>query len=1147
MAADQGDARTRLGRSAAARFVLRHHPSGGVARTPGIGIVASAARRFAAGVARPVEIRRQLAGPGEIRPRGYEPVSAPPRWWVPVEHGPTHAPAHTPAPAHASAPAQTSPAFTAAAAAPVATPASTPAPTHAPVLARTIASATMPPSAAVPTPTATPAAAHAPDLRSWGTTAASIASTPLPARGLPRAARLVPTEKTYSPGGFAATMRGAPIPVRRMKEVVGAGAMTGVGARLQPPTQPHAQPSTPTHTQSPTQQPTHTPGQSHGPASTQPHTAAARHGSAEPPGVPPGSGSAHRPDAAGAAPRIASAGQTVPTGPAASAAATRSAAATQSAVPTPPAALTRPAAATPAGAPAAPLAPTPPAGLTPPGTWPASTGRSTRAAVRPPSRVSLLRRPAPAASPTRIAGSASPASPAPTATTANSASAPTPTSIPAAPTPTSATLRRSPVAQQPSPQKPTAQQPAAQQPSVPAPTPATPGSMPAMSLPGVSPRSLSHPAGVPAGTLGDAQPPATNAVPGLGRTAVAGTSTSSPLAPPSPANASNPSNPSMPTTLAQTSDSALVTAGAATFGRSSLRTSVRLPAQLVNVIVRRQFRPNLAVPSALPRVGTALPSPRPAQTAWRAPDVVRTRNVTDAAPRPALLPGSRRIADTQPRASASILRSVATPTSQARMTPEPASRARISGEARTGALPGAPTYAPIPDAQIGAVATSLDRAPGSIIRRYRAAVGDSPPASSASASSRGRVSAPSMALGAALTATPSPSMRTALASPSAIRPRRIDDVPRPPAGPARSTSPREPVVLRSPQRGNAPSTVVSTAVSIHDRAPGGIIRRYRATIGAGSPASSTPAYSRDPDAAQRPALGPIMRAALLSPSAIRPSRIDDVPRPPAGPGHRSMPRGPVIRRSMAIPATGRATSTTAPLRPGAVGKAVTSSTHSAQQRMSSYSMSPRGATISPATRSLLADGAPRIATLPLMPQPDQPSNAPVPATSRGAIRPSALDLIRSAKPAPPLGLPVPSPPPTAVGAADEQVIRRWADGKVPGRSATSGPGRTPMLGAHRGPAQPGPAPAATPPAMIGTHRGPAGPAQPAPAATPVENPQNAVVAESPAVPPAHPTPVQSQLTSREWDALVDEVTRRIEDRIAVELTRRGRRFIPRTM
>jgi hypothetical protein len=41
--------------------------------------------------------------------------------------------------------------------------------------------------------------------------------------------------------------------------------------------------------------------------------------------------------------------------------------------------------------------------------------------------------------------------------------------------------------------------------------------------------------------------------------------------------------------------------------------------------------------------------------------------------------------------------------------------------------------------------------------------------------------------------------------------------------------------------------------------------------------------------------------------------------------------------------------------------------------------------------------------------------------------------------------------------------------------------------------------------------------------------------------------VRHSLTSREWDQLVDEVVRRIESRVTAELARRGRRFTPRTM
>jgi hypothetical protein len=52
-----------------------------------------------------------------------------------------------------------------------------------------------------------------------------------------------------------------------------------------------------------------------------------------------------------------------------------------------------------------------------------------------------------------------------------------------------------------------------------------------------------------------------------------------------------------------------------------------------------------------------------------------------------------------------------------------------------------------------------------------------------------------------------------------------------------------------------------------------------------------------------------------------------------------------------------------------------------------------------------------------------------------------------------------------------------------------------------------------------------------------------------AAPGSAPAPrsVESSLSSREWDELVAEVTRRIEGRIVDELARRGRRSLPRTL
>jgi len=145
------DDRSRLGRAAAGRFSRPRHG----ARMPAVlGSVAVAAQRFASGVARPIEVRRKLAGPGDIRPRPFEPVSQPPRWWVPEPQ---------------------------------------------------------------------PAAAGADQLPKRPRWNAQAVATPesLPQRGLPRAARSVPTESNHVPGGFASTMRGAPITVRRVKEVAG--------------------------------------------------------------------------------------------------------------------------------------------------------------------------------------------------------------------------------------------------------------------------------------------------------------------------------------------------------------------------------------------------------------------------------------------------------------------------------------------------------------------------------------------------------------------------------------------------------------------------------------------------------------------------------------------------------------------------------------------------------------------------------------------------------------------------------------------------------------------------------------------------------------------------------------------------------------
>ncbi len=74
-----------LGRSVARRWA----PPGprSRARPAPLGSVAEAAMRFSAGLGRPPQIRRQLAGPASVRPAsGFGPVR-PPLWWLPNERG----------------------------------------------------------------------------------------------------------------------------------------------------------------------------------------------------------------------------------------------------------------------------------------------------------------------------------------------------------------------------------------------------------------------------------------------------------------------------------------------------------------------------------------------------------------------------------------------------------------------------------------------------------------------------------------------------------------------------------------------------------------------------------------------------------------------------------------------------------------------------------------------------------------------------------------------------------------------------------------------------------------------------------------------------------------------------------------------------
>src|ERR1700712_5717542 len=71
-----------LGRAAARRWSRPGPP--GKPRPAPLGSVAAAAQRFSAGLARAPQVRRQLAGPGEIRPGKMPEGMRPPRWWRPA-------------------------------------------------------------------------------------------------------------------------------------------------------------------------------------------------------------------------------------------------------------------------------------------------------------------------------------------------------------------------------------------------------------------------------------------------------------------------------------------------------------------------------------------------------------------------------------------------------------------------------------------------------------------------------------------------------------------------------------------------------------------------------------------------------------------------------------------------------------------------------------------------------------------------------------------------------------------------------------------------------------------------------------------------------------------------------------------------------
>jgi hypothetical protein len=151
---------TRLGREVAGRMRLPGPPR--VRRRPArIGSIASSSMRFAAATARPIPVRRSLAGPETVSVRSYRDAGvAPPRWWTPDadQHGADQAAGQS------------------------------------------------------------SGTSAAPVRR-------ALVHEELPARGLPRAVRRVPDETTYTPGGIVAGLHAEVANVRRMDATRAAGPM----------------------------------------------------------------------------------------------------------------------------------------------------------------------------------------------------------------------------------------------------------------------------------------------------------------------------------------------------------------------------------------------------------------------------------------------------------------------------------------------------------------------------------------------------------------------------------------------------------------------------------------------------------------------------------------------------------------------------------------------------------------------------------------------------------------------------------------------------------------------------------------------------------------------------------------------------------
>lgn len=223
------------------------------------------------------------------------------------------------------------------------------------------------------------------------------------------------------------------------------------------------------------------------------------------------------------------------------------------------------------------------------------------------------------------------------------------------------------------------------------------------------------------------------------------------------------------------------------------------------------------------------------------------------------------------------------------------------------------------------------------------------------------------------------------------------------------------------------------------------------------------------------------------------------------------------------------------------------------------------AALIPASGSAVApSGAlPVVRRMPLLRREAADTGASRNSAAHTTIRPTTVDLLRSARVTPPQGIfapasrtantvmpgtpaaPIAAPPPapSAAGYPEDSVVRRFFESSRPqigGHRAPRGSdgGSGLQIGGHRSArGSDGGGSGGGSGLQIGGHR-----SNPQPVGTPAVAPQGTGTSGLGSTP--H---IQDSLTSREWAQLVDEVTRRLEARVTEELARRGRRYMPRPM